>query len=247
MTNEELAINIKDGITELIPVLWEQINRFMYCYVDKFYFSRQDMFISAVVTKDDLRQESYFVMLKMIENYNADKDYSFLSYVDYSAKNIFNSLIGIRTSKINTLNVSVSLDKPLNDEDDVALVDTISDNEDDIAEAEKRMYLEQLRQDLNICIESLPKVESEIVCLRYYKGMTFKGISDKTGVPWQKARRLEAAGLRKLRTGNNLKRLKAYREDIINRHAYKSSFSIWNNTGYSSTEYTALKLIGETE
>lgn len=42
--------------------------------------------------------------------------------------------------------------------------------------------------------------------------------------------------------GKNALRLRPYIDDIIQTYAYRSSFSLWNATRTSSTEYTVLKL-----
>jgi len=49
--------------------------------------------------------------------------------------------------------------------------------------------------------------------------------------------------LQRLRYGKCLSRLRKYEEDIIARYAYNSSYRLWKETGYSSTEYTAFKLV----
>jgi len=53
---------------------------------------------------------------------------------------------------------------------------------DDELDMEKQMIKNQIDCDLNLLIEELPKDQKEVLLMRIYKDMSFKEISDNTGV-----------------------------------------------------------------
>lgn len=53
---------------------------------------------------------------------------------------------------------------------------------DDELDMEKQMIKRQIDCDLNLLIEELPKDQKEVLMMRIYKDMSFKEISDNTGV-----------------------------------------------------------------
>lgn len=53
---------------------------------------------------------------------------------------------------------------------------------DDELDMERQMIKNQIDCDLNLLIEELPKDQKEVLLMRIYKDMSFKEISDNTGV-----------------------------------------------------------------
>ena len=62
MTNEELAVIIKNGNEELLPSLWERVERFAVSRAKIYFNSHLEVCAAAGVMLDDLYQESYFVL-----------------------------------------------------------------------------------------------------------------------------------------------------------------------------------------
>tara|TARA_R110000744_G_scaffold375947_1_gene489822 strand:- start:563 stop:862 length:300 start_codon:yes stop_codon:yes gene_type:complete len=53
---------------------------------------------------------------------------------------------------------------------------------DDQLNVEKRLIKDQIDQDLTLLIKELPKDQMEVLEMRLYKDMSFKEISENTGV-----------------------------------------------------------------
>ncbi len=238
MSNEEMAIMIKEGQKELITALWENVRKFAYMYCNRFYDSNTELCKAADVELEDLKQESFFAFLKAVESYEPEKGYKLLTYMTYHLRNVFKELTGIRKNKCEGLNSSYSLHTPIND--DIELIETIADNSEDIAEVERRLYNETLRTDLDNALELLPHTQSCILKEVYYKGLTVAETAGKLNITESKARGAKETGLRELRRN---KTIRQYRDDVISRYAYRGGFRLWKHSGYSSTEWTAFKLL----
>lgn len=249
MTNEELALKIQNGERNLIPTLWEQVERFIYLKSENWYWQHEETCIRCGVDLDDLKQVSYFAFLDAIRYYTSADGYKFLTYLVFPLRNRFNEACGIRTKAQRPLNRCKSLNAAVSgSEEGITYEDTIIDElaAEDFQRAEDCIYNEQLRSVLDECLATLPEVQSAVIRYRYFEGLTAEKAVQKVGLTYVQCRNRETEGLRKLRRGKNRERLEVFAEDIISRYAYCSSYSLWRATGTSSTEYTALKLIEET-
>lgn len=81
MTNEELALKIQNGERNLIPTLWEQVERFIYLKSENWYWQHEETCIRCGVALDDLKQVSYFAFLDAIRYYTSADSYKFLTYL----------------------------------------------------------------------------------------------------------------------------------------------------------------------
>lgn len=251
MTNEELALKIQNGERNLIPTLWEQVERFIYLKSENWYWQHEETCIRCGVALDDLKQVSYFAFLDAIRYYTSADSYKFLTYLVFPLRNRFNEACGIRTkaqaqrplNRCKSLNAAVP-----GSEEGITYEDTIIDElaAEDFQRAEDGIYNEQLRSVLDECLVTLPEVQSAVIRYRYFEGLTVEKAGERVGLTYVQCRNRETEGLRKLRRGKNRERLEVFAEDIISRYAYYGSYSLWRATGTSSTEYTALKLIEET-
>ena len=78
---------------------------------------------------------------------------------------------------------------------------------DDQLNAERRLIKDQIDQDLNLLIKELPKDQMEVLEMRLYKDMSFKEISENTGVSINTAlgrMRYALINLRKIVEKNNI-------------------------------------------
>ena len=106
------------------------------------------------------------------------------------------------------------------------------------------MYNQGLSISLDRALSLLPEACETLVRERYYSGKTLSQIAEECGVTLQAIRQREQKAFRLLRTGERLRILKAYRNETIDRYAYRSSLSAWKTSGASSTELTAERLSG---
>ena len=250
MTNEELVMVIKGGNDELTPSLWERVERFAYAKATDYYCLHTELCARSGVTLDDLKQESYFAFMASVNYYDPDKGFLFLSFMTYPLLKAFNGACGIITQKgrQEPLNNAKSLSAPVGEED-LTLEDMLEDKTagDSFQSIEDLDYTKRLRSDLEECIDTLNLEQAYTIRERYFEGMNPRQIAEKHGVTESRCKGREAEALRNLRRGKNWSRLKVYQDDIISRHAYKSSFALWRDTGCSSVEYTVLKMEKATE
>ncbi len=238
MSNEELVVIIKNGNANAIPQLWGQVEKLIYFLCNKLYFRNKELLAAAGIDIDDFTQESYFAFLDAIEGYDESKGFKFNAYLKFPLQKRIQGFIGGK-GKI-ALSFADSLERPLGE--DLILADLVADPGNDFLPVEDKLYWEQVREDLEQGIGTLDGLQQDVIRCKYFNGLSTKDISQQQNRTYEYMRGVEAAAFRRLRRDKNLKQ---YWDDIIQRHAYRSSFSLWKNTGYSSTEYTALKLLDE--
>ena len=245
MTNEQLAELIQDGITELMPSLWEQVEKFFYLQAGKWFYKYPDMCSRAGVELQDLEQESYFAFLDVVRYYKREDGNKFLSYATFPIKTRFNDLLGLRYEAQThlPLNGAVNIEKPIGEED-ITLLDTLEcpAAAEEFLSLEARIDNKILRDDLEACIDNLKPVESAAIRCRYFEGLTLEETGERLGVSRNMAKSREADGLRNLRRGQNGIRLKKYRADIISSSCMLGGFERWRNTHTSSTEWAVLRM-----
>lgn len=161
-------------------------------------------------------------------------------------------MLGVKhgREKFDPLNRCISLESPIAGENkDTALGDVIPDKaaEQAIESSFERVYTRQLHDVLESCLDTLKPTEAETIRGRFYRGETLKQIAERQGCTFQYIRIQESNALRGLRRGANLRKLKAWREDIIDQYAYKTGFSMFRQLGASSVEITTEKLDSEQE
>ena len=78
---------------------------------------------------------------------------------------------------------------------------------DEKLNAEKQIIKDQIESDLTLLIEELPEDQKEVLVMRIYKDMSFKEISENTGVSINTAlgrMRYALINLRKIVARNNI-------------------------------------------
>lgn len=74
MTNEQLAVLIKQGEQERTPELWENVRKLLYKLSFHQYTAHADLFKQQGLSLEDIQQESYFAMLGAVEAYNPERN-----------------------------------------------------------------------------------------------------------------------------------------------------------------------------
>jgi RNA polymerase sigma factor (sigma-70 family) len=230
MTNEELAVQIKAGDRERAGELWDRVKLFVCMLCNRFYALYADACRSAGVDADDLCQEGYFALMDAVEAYDPAGKYKLLTYIRYPLLNRLNALVGFRGRR-RLHNAPVSLDEPTGD--GIYLGDTLADQaaEDELEAVIEQVYTEGLRADLDYCLATLDPRQREAIRAKYFDSQPIHGAGEHL-----------YKGLQRLKSGRCMNRLRKYEQDLISRYAYNSSYRLWKETGYSSTEYTAMKL-----
>ena len=209
MSNEELVKLIQDGDGDAVLQLWEQVEKFITMQAKKFLSCRV-----GVYELEDLQQSGFLAMLRAAKEYSPERDAVFLTYLDYWLKAEFPRSCGLTTRRIirskdgETITTMAdpicraeSLDKPLSADDPGGdtLADLQPDPRDHIAETERRIYLEQLRQQLKKALATLPEEQRAVIQYRYLDGMTQTQTGEEIGITRSETNNLERKALITLR------------------------------------------------
>ncbi len=246
MTNEELAIRAKAGDKSGITELFQQLEKWFYKVSNSFFRRCSERCACSGTTVDDLFQSCYFAMLKAVKAYNPESGYKFVTYLRYHIKNELNGLVGLKTeAQRNTpLNSCTSLDGEIQGADDVILSDSIPDEnaERDFEEAERRIFNDKLRADLDKALSMIPGSCERVIRGRYYRNKTLAELAAELGITLEAVRQRAGKGMRLLRSGERLCVLRQYQDEVIDRYAYNGGLSRFKAFGISSTEFTVEQL-----
>lgn len=245
--NEQLAKEIKAGNENLIPELWDATRLFIFHqlnHIVKRNQSNQDLMISAGITKEDLYQEAFFILLEAVNAFNPAGGYSFLSSLEFAAQNHFFALVGMRTAKgrNDPLNNSDRFERQLASEDEeICLGDTIPDPdaENALDAVIEREYQRQCRVDIDKALKYLTDTEKRIIIERYYKNKRLPALQKEYGIPTEKINQYHKSALRKLRSRYELRK---WRDDIIDRSYALGGVGFFKETGHSSVEWAVSRL-----
>ncbi len=208
MTNEEMALAIKQGKKELIPILWERVRRLVIQLTYSYYTRHYAICKRAGVTEDDLMQEAYLGFVKAIETYSLASGCKFVSYMGYPILGCFTEATGQRTarSRREPLNHAASLDSPLQDADDLTLCDMVEDVS--APEAFERIELTELQRIVREEIALLKDDQQKNAIVSYYfYRQTYQKIAERYGITPERVRVIIHNGFRKLRTSGRLRAL----------------------------------------
>lgn len=245
MTNEQLAARIREGKTWLLPILWEQIEKLASKLTGEYVRHNPMSCTQSGMTADDLMGECYLAMVDAVDSYDPEQG-DFVPWYCVHVRKAFNAATGNRTQRerLDPLRRADRLERQLDTEEEegATLGDTIADPVDPYESADERIYRQQLRGDIEKSLEQIPEKNAEVIRSRYFGGKTLAQIGEAGGVSIETIRQRERQALRELR-GPKGKRLRAYREEILSGAYRGSGLSRYRDTGTSSTEYTAMKLI----
>ncbi len=208
MTNELLAECIQQGNNnELIPVLWEKVQKLLYMKSDKFYRLHQISCDRSGLDKWDIRQASYIAFLEAVKAYKNDSGCKFTSFLEYPFKNAVRELLGIRTTKREPLNECSSLDAQIesSEGDSCSMLELIADDTalKFVEDVSVRSEAETIRQ----IVDTLPEPYRGIIQVHYFEGVTLKEIAERISVSGTRVRQREVKALVMLRQNDLLRKL----------------------------------------
>lgn len=207
---------------------------------------------SCGYTREDIEQDCFLILLKMIEAYDPYKGYKFTSYANFHIKTYFlRDVLGYDRSKkefVKPLNGASSLDKPIGDGEDEELT-PMNLLEDETAELAFENTVESIYQnELHTAIEKamcecLNETQRRVICERYFKSNTLKQIAELAGMSTSAVYQNECNSLRKLRSYNaKTKAFDGFRNEILETSAYHNTgFASFSNYGASSVELATEK------
>ena len=187
MTNEELAMKIQAGETDLMNELWRQVERFVIKQANRFFYTYQDRCEKLGLTVEDLYQEGYFAIHKSVEVFNAEKDCTFLTYAGYQLKRVFFNTAKMHSTgwQKNTTHQAISLDKQRSiGENEVSLFDALEDesSQDEIDDVVENDFNKCLSKDLNNIINLLTERQAYVIKRRFYDNIKPVNIARELGV-----------------------------------------------------------------
>ena len=188
MTNEELAVRIKSGESELIDELWAQSEKLIMHHAWKFYRQYTDRCDAVGVTVDDLYQAGFFSLLKAVIAYDETSGYKFLTYLNYPLQNQFNDLAKQRSAKQlkDPGYMAESLDSPVGSDSEniTLLLDTIVDesSQDGFDNFIENDYNTCLRNALDSAIASLPEKQAILITKSYFNDIDQNDLVKYLGV-----------------------------------------------------------------
>ena len=209
MTNEDLALQIRNGRKEYTLQLWRQVERFIGQQAGRYMMSLDKC---RGVEEDDLKQAGFLALLDAVNQYNPEGGAGFVHYLSFHLHSRFVEAAGLRTERTRSDPISspISLDQPIEGGDGATLGDLQPDPQDGIEEAEKRLQNDQLRTALEKALSTLNPEDAEILRKRFFENKTLNDIATAGGVSISRIREREARGLRGLRKTSNKKILEDF-------------------------------------
>lgn len=248
MTNEELALRIKEGNTEQYGELWERTKRFFTMHANGFYMKHRKKCDASGVELDDLIQCCFFALMKTVEAFEPSKEYKLLSYADFHIRNILNEACGMRKRQNEPLNNNfVSIYKPFSEDCDIALLDTLIDENAfrEYENIERKLTVRKLREELDRMLAELQPAQSQILRLHYYMGMTLDQIAELRGVERSRVVSIEERALHSMYKPSNRRVLQEFKRELIETQCpskpfyyRRSGFRAFSRNGGSSVELT---------
>ncbi|WP_101698659.1 RNA polymerase sigma factor [Clostridium minihomine] len=244
-TNEELALRVKADDNEAVAALWEQTKKLAYKFALQFYNRSLSSCASAGITLEDVQQELFLVVLDAARAFDQTKGFKFTSFMSFHAKNRFNGLIGLRTSKSKNepLHNCMSLDEPIKGNTyDMKLSEIIIDQNsekpfEDVLDNQKA---KELKATILLAMERLTNEQQRVIQCRYYEKKTYDETGADIGKNRSMARQLEANALREMRRSPFYKQLAGFLYDELESAAYKGTgLKSFQHTWTSSVERTA--------
>ena len=160
MSNEELAIAIRQGDQGRTLELWEQVNGLVKRKAMQIMTALQLSGNPRGVEFDDLYQTGYLAMVAAVETYSPERG-AFSTWFMFHLKTAFSEATGYRTKngRCEPLNTAVSLERPVQpDEPDGGTLGEFvpgSRAADAIENVEESVYHEQLHKAIDGAISEL--------------------------------------------------------------------------------------------
>lgn len=203
MTNEELVKLYQEGNKQVLDELLEKNRGIINKIANKYLRATKehefdDLFNSGVIG---------FINAAKRYDFNNERKASFITYaIHYINRFIYDCVNGRSDKEIENnklYNSTVSLYKPIGNDEDVKLVDTIEGVDYSFENIDYQILLKQLRNELEeVMRDKLTLKQREVIQFRYgwnTEPMTLKEIGDILGHTRERIRQIEAKTLRDIR------------------------------------------------
>ncbi|MEG1895829.1 MAG: sigma-70 family RNA polymerase sigma factor [Oscillospiraceae bacterium] len=238
MTNEELCTLIKGGDTGYLPTLWEQTRKFITVQAKRFY-NKFDNHMGATV--EDLVQSGYFAVLSAVDYYEPEKGLKYITFLSQTLKTAFAETMGVRTSKQDMLDYARSLDEPVNEQEDITLLDKIGDltpGQGDISiNVIESIFHQELRAALNEALSMLSEENRKRIEMHYYFNISFRELARERKVSQTSIETTMYNSLLRIYNSRYRKTLKTFIEYAFDENYYiGTGYTSWKHSGMSAQE-----------
>ena len=201
ISNEEMALKIRDGDQDLILQLWERVRPF----IAKMANEKLRSFPSQAADAEDLIQSGYLALVDAVRTFTPDMECTFTTWLAYCLKHAFSEALGLRSErqKRDPIHNCRSLDEPVfsDDPEGVTLADTIPDDRDYYEDADQKIWTEQLRLALDDALRDLPEDTREIIQARYYDDQSLTSMAKDGNCSITSIKQKELRAFRTIRQG----------------------------------------------
>lgn len=238
MTNEEAAVQAKDGDRRALFDLWEAVKPFCM----KAAWNTYNRFGAAKcasrgVVLEDLQQETYVAFTDALRGFSAASGYKFITYLSLPLRNAFARLLGFKESgkgKPDPLDSAARFDEPIDADSTVTLSDVTPDPdaEQALEDAEETLFIRALHTALEDAMrEACTPEQTDVLHAIYYRGKNRREAGDDLGITRERVRQIESKALNQLRRPHVARHLREFdRYDEV-AYSISTSFETWKNCG----------------
>lgn len=213
MKNEELVLLYQQGDKQSLEMLIEKNIGFVNKIANKFYTEK-----TSSIDREDLIQEGTIGLIIAAQRYssNIENSANFITYSFYWIYQKINRFIKERnTNEVRSLNVSIG-----SDGNETELIDMVDSNDDSVENIEDKLYLQQLRKELEETIISYNTLREREVLKLYFgwdtSAISMKDIGDILNISKDRVKQIKVAAINKIRSSKwGMTKGIKYRNEII--------------------------------
>ncbi len=227
---QEYITRIQAGERDLIPELWNLLLPLTHKIIKRYLFHEQG---TRLYEEGDLLGCAYIALCAALDGYDSSKG-AFSTYYYLWIQNTTADIRGAR-KRHDVNRAAVSLNTPLAEDSEDELLDLQADETatEEIDSAERRVYVEQLRQEIEKCNAYLTEQERQVIHARYYDRKTLDETGADMGISRERVHSIETSAMRKYRhphRGVNLRQFydygKVYRGTSLQAFRYSGASSV---------------------
>lgn len=253
---EELVLQIQQGHTELYSELWEEVKGLIAWWAKRFYVvntaNGESLGLEWMTPQnkkrcfEDLVQAGFFGLVNTVEHYDPEKGSSFTTLLKYYLLRAFQEATTGRSIKQQNdpLLRCRSLDEHVGDEDgEATLLDFIPNERNDIADAEERIFTEQLHDALEAALNAIPEREAAAIRAVYFDGCKQSKAAEKLHTTPGRVHQLKENGLLHIRNSSHRKKLERFLDENTSFY-HGHSYGAFNHTKSSGVERAVIRREG---
>lgn len=236
-TNEELVELIQAGEANLTENLWWKNIGLITEYARKYRDNER-----ADYDAEDLMQVGYLGLHEAALAYQPERGAAFTTFLSYFLRRHMRDAIGIRTSRRDAALHAVSLDIPLDSDNDTTLSGFLPAEDDTEGEVVERSYKEHLRAVVRRAVADMKKpAEREVIEEIYFNRQTKERFAETRGITIARVNALLHDAYKSLRRNSQIQELAAeYFACEI--YYIPTGASSYQSSGVSSVEIGAYRL-----